>query len=87
MCAICGVLTFPQLAPLYTGLIPSGGKLKKKKNTLKLREVLHTSVQTRSGLELIPIVVWLEGAVLVQAQVLGLLVGQLGEMCVKRGEM
>jgi len=36
---------------------------------------------------LIPVVVWLKGSILVQAQILGLLVSQLCKMCVKRWEM
>lgn len=35
----------------------------------------------------LPVVVWLEGPVLVQAQVLGLLVAQLREVRVERGEV
>lgn len=35
----------------------------------------------------LPIVVWLKGPVLVQAQIFGLLVTQLCEVCVKRREM
>lgn len=35
----------------------------------------------------IPVVIWLKGPVLVQAQILGLLVRKLCEMCVKRWEM
>lgn len=35
----------------------------------------------------IPVVVWLEGPILVQAQILGLLVTQLCEVCVERGEV
>lgn len=35
----------------------------------------------------IPVVVWLKGPVLIQAQILGLLVGQLCKMCIKCGEM
>lgn len=35
----------------------------------------------------VPVVIWLKGPVLVQAQILGLLVGELCEMSVERWEM
>lgn len=48
---------------------------------------LRRPYSLRRRLVYVPVVIWLKGPVLVQAQILGLLVGELCEMCVERWEM